>query len=232
MTQFWRVCAQCLAIVVLVLRSRSAALADQFGTNAADLIAGLQPAVVNISILRYVKAGAAEGNIADQATTSERRIQSSGFFIDPSGIVLTNRHVIEDASEITVILQDTTRLKASLIATTRQSDIALLKVHGGKTFPTVRFGDSDRMRPGDPVFLIGNPFGLGSTVTSGIISALDRNTTESESGSFFQIDAALNPGNSGGPVFNSSGDVIWGQRGIGHLGQRSWLGGPWIGDPG
>jgi serine protease Do len=84
----------------------------------------------------------------------------------------------------------------------------LLKVNVGRAVPTITFGDSDGMRPGDPVFVIGNPFGLGSTVTSGIVSALDRNVTESESGSFFQIDAALNPGNSGGPVFDKAGTVV------------------------
>ncbi len=146
--------------------------------------------------------------MAGQTKIAEHTIQGSGFFIDPSGILITNRHVIADAGEIFVVLHDTTRLKASVIATAAQSDIALLKVNVGRPVPTVTFGDSDGMRPGDPVFVIGNPFGLGSTVTSGIVSALDRNVTESESGSFFQIDAALNPGNSGGPVFDKAGTVV------------------------
>ena len=176
--------------------------------SVADLIASLQPSVVNISVVRYTKKGVTQGNIAGQTSIEASRHQSSGFFVDSSGVVLTSRHVVEDADEIMVILQDTTKLRASLVATVAQNDLALLKVNPGRTVPTVRFGDSDRMRPGDPVFLIGNPFGLGSTVTAGIISALNRNTTESEAGSFLQIDAALNPGNSGGPVFDQDGEVI------------------------
>jgi serine protease Do len=198
-----------VTVMVLILLTLFPSLADQPPPSAADLIATLQPAVVNISIVRYVKkAGADEGNMADQATISERRVQSSGFFIDSSGIIVTNRHVIADASEIIVILHDTTRLKASVLATAAQSDIALLKVNANKAVPTVKFGDSNGLRPGDPVFVIGNPLGLGSTVTAGIVSALDRNTVESESGSFLQIDAALNLGNSGGPVFNTDGEVV------------------------
>jgi serine protease Do len=146
--------------------------------------------------------------MAGQANTTEQRTQGSGFFIDPSGIIVTNRHVIQDASEIIVTLHDTTRLRASVLATAAQSDLALLKVNAGKAVPTVVFGDSDQMRPGEPVFIIGNPRGLDSTVTAGIISALDRNTAESGFGSFLQIDAALNHGNSGGPVFDKIGEVI------------------------
>jgi serine protease Do len=184
------------------------AFAEHSTPSAADLIATLQPAVVNISIVKYVRTGAAEGNMAGQTMIAEHRIQSSGFFIDSSGIIITNKHVITDAGEIVVVLHDSTRLKASVLASAAQSDVALLKVNAGKAVPTVTFGDSNGMRPGDPVFIIGNPFGLGSTVTAGIISALDRNTVESQSGSFFQIDAALNPGNSGGPVFNKDGAVV------------------------
>jgi serine protease Do len=146
--------------------------------------------------------------MAGQATTTEQRVQSSGFFIDPGGIIVTNRHVVQDASEIVVTLHDTTKLGASVLATAVQSDLALVRVNAGKAVPTVSFGDSNHMRPGEPVFIIGNPLGLGSTVTAGIISALDRNTAESQFGSFFQIDAALNHGNSGGPVFNEDGKVI------------------------
>jgi serine protease Do len=199
-----------VAVAVLIPLTLLPALADQGAPSAADLIATLQPAVVNISVVRYVGTGAGEGNMAGQpqTTIAEHRVLSSGFFIDSSGIIITNRHVIADASEIIVILHDTTRLKASVLATAAQSDIALLKVNASKAVPTVKFGDSNGMRPGDPVFIIGNPFGLGSTVTAGIVSALGRNTVESQSGSFLQIDAALNPGNSGGPVFNKDGEVV------------------------
>ena len=201
--------AQLVALTVFAFTSLAPlALADERTYGAADLIATLQPAVVNITIIRYLRAGAAEGNMAGQAATSEQRTQSSGFFIDPSGIIVTNRHVVQDASEIIVTLHDTTKLRASVLAAAAQSDLALLRVSAGKAVSTVSFGDSNRMRPGEPVFIIGNPLGLGSTVTAGIISALDRNTAESQFGSFFQIDAALNHGNSGGPVFNEDGKVI------------------------
>ena len=197
-----------VTVAILIQLTLLPALAQHREPSTADLIDALQPAVVNISVVRYERTAAVEGNMAGQTKFAEHRIQGSGFFIDPSGILITNRHVIADAGEIFVILHDTTRLKASVIATAAQSDVALLKVNVGRPVPTVTFGDSDAMRPGDPVFVIGNPFGLGSTVTAGIVSALDRNVVESESGSFFQIDAALNPGNSGGPVFDKGGTVV------------------------
>ncbi len=197
-----------VTVAILIQLTLFPALAQNREPSTADLIDALQPAVVNISVVRYERTAADQGNMTAQTKVAEHRIQGSGFFIDPSGVLITNRHVIADAGEIFVILHDTTRLKASVIATAAQSDIALLKVNVGRAVPTVTFGDSDGMRPGDPVFVIGNPFGLGSTVTSGIVSALDRNVVESELGSFFQIDAALNPGNSGGPVFNKAGNVI------------------------
>ena len=197
-----------VTVAILIQLTLFPALAQNREPSTADLIDALQPAVVNISVVRYERTAADQGNMTAQTKVAEHRIQGSGFFIDPSGVLITNRHVIADAGEIFVNLHDTTRLKASVIATAAQSDIALLKVNVGRAVPTVTFGDSDGMRPGDPVFVIGNPFGLGSTVTSEIVSALDRNVVESKSGSFFQIDAALNPGNSGGPVFNKAGNVI------------------------
>ena len=176
--------------------------------SVADLIETLQPSVVNITITRHAKTSAAAGNIVSQDSASEKRVQSSGFFVDESGVVLTNRHVIADATEIIVTLHDATRLRASVMAAATTTDIALLKVNAGKQVPALKFGNSDILRPGDPVFIIGNPLGLGSTVTAGIVSALDRNTPDSETASFFQIDAALNVGNSGGPVFDTQGNVV------------------------
>jgi serine protease Do len=182
--------------------------ADDHVPSLADLVARLQPSVVNISITRYVKTPAPGGNIVSQDSVAEKTVQSSGFFIDASGVILTNRHVVVDASEIVVRLNDRSRLRAALLAQDTTNDIALLKVNAGKPVPPLKFGNSDRLRPGDPIFIIGNPLGLGSTVTAGIISALDRNTPDSEAASFLQIDAALNIGNSGGPVFDMHGEVI------------------------
>jgi serine protease Do len=167
--------------------------------SIADLVNELQPSVVNITITRNMKTQGTGGNIVTQDKIEEKKVQSSGFFINSSGVILTNRHVIADAGEIVVTLHDGSRLRASVVAEATSNDIALLKVSAGKPVPTAKFGDSDLLRPGDPVFLIGNPLGLGSTVTSGIVSAVDRNTPDSESASFIQIDAALNLGNSGVP---------------------------------
>ena len=139
-----------------------------------------------------------------------RRAQSlgSGFIIDPSGYVVTNNHVIEGADEVSVTLQDNTTLKAKVVGRDESGDIALLKVKSDKPLPTVAFGDSSQSRVGDWVLAIGNPFGLGGTVTAGIVSARGRDIHQGQYDDFIQTDAAINRGNSGGPLFNMSGQVI------------------------
>ncbi len=138
------------------------------------------------------------------------RMQSlgSGFIVDPSGIVVTNNHVIDGADEITVTLQDNTTLKATLIGHDDRNDIAVLQVHPSGKLPFVKFGDSDASRVGDWVLAIGNPFGLGGSVTAGIVSARGRDIQQGPYDDFIQTDAAINRGNSGGPLFNMSGEVI------------------------
>jgi serine protease Do len=138
------------------------------------------------------------------------RMQSlgSGFIVDPSGIIITNNHVIEGADEITVTLQDNTMLKATLIGHDDHEDVAVLQVHADKKLPAVHFGDSDASRVGDWVLAIGNPFGLGGTVTAGIISARGRDIQQGPYDDFIQTDAAINRGNSGGPLFNMAGEVV------------------------
>ena len=140
----------------------------------------------------------------------ERRMQSlgSGFIIDPSGLVVTNNHVIDGADEITVTLQDNTSLKAKVLGRDETGDIALLQVKPDKPLPAVQFGDSDSERVGDWVLAIGNPFGLGGTVTAGIVSARGRDIRQGPYDDFIQTDAAINRGNSGGPLFNMDGQVI------------------------
>jgi serine protease Do len=140
----------------------------------------------------------------------ERRMQSlgSGFVIDPSGVIVTNNHVIDGADEITVTLQDNTSLKATVIGRDDRMDIAVLKVTSDKPLPAVAFGDSDASRVGDWVLAIGNPFGLGGTVTAGIVSARGRDIRQGPYDDFIQTDAAINKGNSGGPLFNMDGQVI------------------------
>jgi serine protease Do len=144
------------------------------------------------------------------APAPERRMQSlgSGFIIDPSGLVVTNNHVIEGADEITVTLQDNTSLKAKVLGRDETGDIALLQVKTDKQLPAVQFGDSDAERVGDWVLAIGNPFGLGGTVTAGIVSARGRDIHQGPYDDFIQTDAAINRGNSGGPLFNMDGQVI------------------------
>ncbi|HEX3349850.1 MAG TPA: DegQ family serine endoprotease [Acetobacteraceae bacterium] len=139
-----------------------------------------------------------------------RRMQSlgSGFIIDAAGYVVTNNHVIDGADEITVILQDNTKLKATLIGRDEKADIALLKVASDKPLPAVKFGDSNAERVGDWVLAIGNPFGLGGSVTAGIVSARGRDIGSGPYDDYLQTDAAINKGNSGGPLFNMDGDVI------------------------
>jgi serine protease Do len=139
-----------------------------------------------------------------------KRVQSlgSGFVIDAAGIIVTNNHVIEDADEITVNLNDGTKLPASLIGHDDKTDIALLKVKSARPLTAVKFGDSTAMRVGDWVMAIGNPFGLGGTVTVGIVSARNRDINSGPYDDFIQTDAAINRGNSGGPLFNKSGEVI------------------------
>src|SRR3984893_13719969 len=139
-----------------------------------------------------------------------RRVNSlgSGFIIDPSGIVVTNNHVIADADEVTVILNDGTRLKAEILGRDTKVDLALLKVRSDKPLTAVAFGDSDKIRLGEWVIAIGNPFSLGGTVTAGIISARNRDINSGPYDNYIQTDAAINRGNSGGPLFNLDGDVI------------------------
>jgi serine protease Do len=140
----------------------------------------------------------------------QRRAQSlgSGFIIDPSGIVVTNNHVIEGAEEINVVLQDNTTLRAELLGADPRTDLAVLRVRHDKPLPAVQFGDSDTAQVGDWVVAIGNPFGLGGSVTAGIVSARGRDIRQGLYDDFIQTDAAINRGNSGGPLFNLNGEVV------------------------
>ena len=132
----------------------------------------------------------------------------SGFVIDPTGYIVTNNQVIEQANEIKVKFQDDSELVAKLVGTDKLTDIALLKVESKKPLPFLKFADSDKARVGHSVFAIGNPFGLGGTVTSGIISAFNRDINAGPYDSFIQTDASINRGNSGGPLFNLDGEVL------------------------
>ncbi len=132
----------------------------------------------------------------------------SGFIIDPAGIVVTNNHVIADADEINVIMNDGTKIKAEIVGIDKKTDLAVLKFKPPRTLTAVKFGDSDKLRLGEWVVAIGNPFSLGGTVTAGIVSAKNRDISSGPYDSYIQTDAAINRGNSGGPLFNLDGEVI------------------------
>jgi serine protease Do len=139
-----------------------------------------------------------------------RRVNSlgSGFVVDPSGIVITNNHVISDADEISVILTNGEKLKAEIVGRDQKTDLAVLKVKSEKPLKAVKFGDSDALRIGEWVIAIGNPFGLGGSVSAGIVSARNRDINSGPYDNYIQTDAAINRGNSGGPLFNLAGEVI------------------------
>jgi len=132
----------------------------------------------------------------------------SGFIIDPEGYVVTNNHVVDGATKVEVRLEDDSAYPAEVIGTDPQTDLALLKIDADKPLPALRLGDSDSAEVGDWVMAVGNPFGLGGTVTAGIISARGRNIQAGPYDDFLQVDASINRGNSGGPLFNLEGDVI------------------------
>ncbi|UIK03479.1 Do family serine endopeptidase [Neorhizobium galegae] len=195
--------------------------------SIADLAEGLLDAVVNISTSQSVKDQGAgpqpqiqEGSPFQEffedffdgqgSQNGNQKVSSlgSGFVIDPSGYVVTNNHVIEGADDIEVIFPNGSKLKAKLVGTDTKTDLSVLKVEPKAPLKAVRFGDSRRMRIGDWVMAIGNPFGLGGSVTLGIISARGRNINAGPYDNFIQTDAAINKGNSGGPLFNMRGEVI------------------------
>ncbi|HEX3535791.1 MAG TPA: Do family serine endopeptidase, partial [Stellaceae bacterium] len=132
----------------------------------------------------------------------------SGFIIDPSGYIVTNQHVVGTSDKITVVLQDNTKHQAKVVGRDEKTDLALIKIDASDKLPFVTWGDSDKMKVGDWVVAVGNPFGLGGSVTAGIISALGRNIHEGPYDDFIQIDAPINRGNSGGPTFDLSGQII------------------------
>jgi serine protease Do len=191
-------------------------------TSFADLAERLMPSVVNISTTQTVTTTSNpfpfqfppgspfEDMFKEFGTPQERKSSAlgSGFIIDEKGIVVTNNHVIQDAEDIVVIVNGDQEYKAKVVGADPLSDIAVLQLETNDKFTPVAFGDSDRARIGDWVIAIGNPFGLGGTVTSGIISARNRSIGLSRYEDYIQTDASINSGNSGGPLFDMNGDVI------------------------
>lgn len=158
----------------------------------------------------FFKNGPGGGEGGPQQGRPQRKSNSlgSGFVIDASGIVVTNAHVIGEANDVTVIFADGRKLKAEIIGKDTKVDLAVLRVKPDKPLKAVKFGDSEKTRIGQWVMAIGNPFGLGGSVSAGIISARNRDISDQSYGQYIQTDAAINKGNSGGPLFDMNGDVI------------------------
>jgi serine protease Do len=222
-----------LVLALALLLPAGAVLAKAGPDGFAELAAKLLPAVVNISTTQTIKSDKPgrpgpevpqfppgspfEEFFKDfldrnkgKPDAQPRRATSlgSGFVIDSTGLVVTNNHVIADADEITVTLQDDTSFKAEVVGRDTKVDLALLRVKPTKPLVAVKFGDSDGTKVGDWVLAIGNPFGLGGTVTAGILSARAREINAGPYDDFLQTDASINRGNSGGPMFNMNGEVI------------------------
>ena len=179
----------------------------------ADLVAQVKPAVVSITVKMQASEEGAEGPMGFMPGQPERHrmveARGSGFIVSSTGTVITNNHVVKDAKSVSVMLDDGTELKAKVIGRDERTDLAVLKVDaGGKTLPYIELGDSASVRPGEWVVAMGNPFGLGGTVTAGIVSAKGRDIGSGPYDQFIQIDAPINQGNSGGPLFNQAGKVV------------------------
>ncbi len=219
-------------LIAAVIALPLTVLAQPMPESFADLVEKLSPAVVNISTAQKVKSAQAQlgmpfqelpntpemepfrqfferfGQMQGQPQEREVYSLGSGFVVDPKGYVITNNHVIDDADDITVTFPDNAKYKAKVVGRDAKTDLALLKIDAKKDLPSVTFGDSDAMRVGDWVIAIGNPYGLGGTVTQGIISARARSINAGPFDDFLQTDAPINRGNSGGPLFNIRGEVI------------------------
>ncbi len=185
--------------------------------NFADLAERVSPGVVNIQTSKTVSAPRVPnpfeeffGGPSFEMPEGEFKVPSlgSGFVISPDGYIVTNNHVAEEVDKITVAFLDGVELPARVVGRDPKTDIALIKVDSAKELPSLPLGDSSRLRPGDWVVAIGNPFGLSHTVTAGIVSALGRNIGQGPYDDFIQTDAAINPGNSGGPLLNLQGEVV------------------------
>jgi Do/DeqQ family serine protease len=190
----------------------------------APVVKRVAPAVVNVYSRRVIRANSGPGSLFNDPLFQRffgnmapfgmprERIQNSlgsGVIVDPSGLIVTNRHVIEGADEIHVVLSDRREFDAKVILSDQRADLAVLRIDAhGDRLPTLALGDSDALQVGDLVLAIGDPFGVGQTVTMGIVSGLARSIGTDDFGSFIQTDAAINPGNSGGPLVDLDGRLV------------------------
>ena len=209
-------------IILFSINIQNTTNAANMPASFADLAEKLMPSVVNISTtttittrsnpfpFEFPPGSPFEDMFKDYGTPQKRQTSAlgSGFIIDEKGIVITNNHVIQGAEDVYVRVNGEKNLKAKIIGADPGMDLAVLQIESDQKFTPVKFGDSDTSRIGDWVIAIGNPFGLGGTVTAGIISARNRSIGLSRYEDYIQTDASINQGNSGGPLFNMDGDVI------------------------
>ncbi|MDC3055255.1 Do family serine endopeptidase [Candidatus Pelagibacter sp.] len=211
-----------LLIILFSINIQNTSNAANMPASFADLAEKLMPSVVNISTtttittrsnpfpFEFPPGSPFEDMFKDYGAPQKRQTSAlgSGFIIDEKGIVITNNHVIQGAEDVFVRVNGEKNIKAKVIGADPGMDLAVLQIESDKKFIPVKFGDSDTARIGDWVIAIGNPFGLGGTVTAGIISARNRSIGLSRYEDYIQTDASINQGNSGGPLFNMDGDVV------------------------
>ncbi len=186
------------------LTARAADNSDLLPQSIADVVEAARPSFVNIRVKGIVAPAAGQAAFKEPHMTE---FVGSGVIVDPSGVIFTNNHVVDNAYELSVTLSDGSIVPARLLGKSRVLDIALIKIDVARPLPVARAGDSDRVRVGDRVFAMGNPLGLAGTVTSGIVSAVNREIGDTPY-NYIQTDAPVNHGNSGGPLFNMRGEVI------------------------
>lgn len=225
-----KIFAGALIIISCAVVAPLSALAKGAPDSFADLADKLLPAVVNVNTTQKIKAsrrtipqfpgledlfrrydrnrGQEDGEEEQEERPTTRQSLGSGFIVDPSGIIVTNNHVIDKADVIMIKMHDGRDLEATLIGKDDRLDIAVLKVESDEPLPYVKFGDDSQSRVGDWVLAIGNPYSLGGTITAGIISARNRDINSGPYDKYIQTDASINRGNSGGPMFNMDGEVI------------------------
>ena len=211
-----KILERAVTTIVVVLLAGAVSRADVAAYDMPSIVARVMPTVVNISVRKLEQPSQAPSVAvtADASVPLEpdspliKHYVASGFVIDPAGVIVTNYHAVENAFEIAVTLEDGSTRPGSVFNASRVADLALVKVSTDKLLPAAHWGNSDALHVGDQVFAVGNPFGLGMTVTSGIVSALNRDIQNSPYDELIQTDAAINHGNSGGPLFDMKGEVV------------------------
>jgi len=193
-----------LSTIAIMLLGGAAHAAAPTGCNIADVVAHALPSVVNISVVRVLSH-----TESGQPTYDHFEIfVGSGAIVDPSGLIVTNKHVIQDAAIIRVTFQNRQTVSAQLVAAATYTDLAVLKVNVNHPLPALSFGDSDALKIGQPAIAVGNPLGIGTSVTTGVISGVNRNLMRTPFDDYVQTDASINPGNSGGPLLDCSGHIV------------------------